>query len=585
MPAPILYLSKTNKEHPFAGYFSEILAIEGIQTYHHQDLAKESNLPTNLKDYPLILIGHCELDTNQVETLFQYVQAGGSLIASRPPVGLAEKFGVQGFVGLNDTVDRIRESYLLKTSSLDSLLTFPYPSLQFHGEGDLYQNEAAEVLANFGIVRTTSSTFPAIFKQTSGQGTFYAFAYDLAETILLLHQGDARCASDGDYPDADLDQGYKSNDFFYEYLDPELKELPQADLQQDILIAMIQEALSESFPLPRAWHFPNAEPAIAMINGDSDEMTSEELDSVVDAIEEHDGKFTTFLLQEDYHALPPEKWAALRQRGHDIGPHPFCGRQPTIAEVRENMAKDLEAFRQNYNYQPVAQRGHHVVWVGWVDQAKILAENGIKLDTNFIPARRFQYGYVNGSALPVQFMDEAGEIIPLYEQTTMSTDDGMFSPKLFNPLRSVDEIIAISKKQVDRSIDEFHGVYHPYFHPICTRTLGTLPWISAIAAYLKERNVPHLNGREWVEFNDARRALNWETLNWSPTTATLEISLSCPHAIAGLTLLFPATIHQKKANPETDRSLSLHTLESRQYLAWTLDLEPDQSASIQLTYR
>ncbi len=585
MPAPILYLSQTNKEHPFAAYLGEILAIEGIQTYHHQDLSKESSLPRNLDTYPLILLGRCDLDIDQVETLFQYVQNGGKLIASRPSVTLAEKFGVQGFIGLNDTVDRIRESYVLKTPTLDNLLPFPYPSLQFHGEGDLYQNEAAEVLANFGIVRTTSSTFPAIFRQTSGQGAFYAFAYDLAESILLLHQGDARCASDGDYPDADLDQGYKSNDFFFEYLDPELKELPQADLQQDILVAMIQETLSESFPLPRAWHFPNAEPAIAMINGDSDDMTTEELDSVINALEEHGGKFTTFLLQSDYHALLPEKWTALRQRGHDIGPHPFCGRQPTVTQVQENMVKDLEAFRQNYDYQPVAQRGHHVVWVGWVDQAKILAENGIKLDTNFIPGRRFQYGYVNGSALPVQFMDENGEMIPLYEQTTMSTDDGMFSPKLFNPLRSVDEIIAISKQQIDRSIDKFHGVYHPYFHPICTRTLGTLPWIKAIATYLKERNVPHFNGREWVEFNDARRALNWETLIWDPSTSTLDITISCPQAIAGLTLLFPATIQQKKVDPDTNPSLSLKTLESRQYLTWTLDLEPDQPASIQLTYR
>ncbi|MBL4574650.1 MAG: hypothetical protein JKY51_00940 [Opitutaceae bacterium] len=582
---PILYLSQTNKERPFAAYLSEILAVEGVQTYDSHDLAKNPQLPENLKAYALILIGRCQLDTAQIETLFQYVQNGGSLITSRPPVPLAEKFGVKGFVGLNDTVDRIRESYLLKTPELDNLLPFPYPSLQFHGEAEMYQNEDAEVLANFGIVRTTSSTFPAIFKKTSGQGTFYAFAYDLAETILLLHQGDARCASDGPFPDTDLDQGYKSNDFFYEYLDPELKELPQADLQQDILVAMIQEALAEKIPLPRVWHFPHAAPAIAMINGDSDEMTPGELDSVIDAIEEHGGKFTTFLLQSDYQALPPEKWADLRLRGHDIGPHPFCGRLPSVDQVRANMAKDLAAFRQEYDYQPVAQRGHHVVWVGWVDQAKILAENGLKLDTNYIPGRRFQYGYVNGSALPVQFMDETGEMIPLYEQSTISTDDGMFSPKLFNPLKSDDEIIAISKKQIDRSIEEFHGVYHPYFHPICVRTLGTLPWIKAIAAYLKERNVPHVNGREWVEFNDSRRALQWQTLSWDAATSTLDITLSCPNAISGLTLLFPASIQQKKVDPSTNASLSLTTLENRQYLAWTLDLEASQPASIQLTYR
>jgi hypothetical protein len=161
----------------------------------------------------------------------------------------------------------------------------------------------------------------------------------------------------------------------------------------------------------------------------------------------------------------------------------------------------------------------------------------------------------------------------------------MFSPKLFNPLRSVDEIIAISKQQVDRSIDEFHGVYHPYFHPICTRTLGTLPWIRAIAAYLKERNVPHFNGREWVEFNESRRALKWETLNWDSSTSTLDIAISCPSAISGLTLLFPVSILQKKVDPSTNASLSLTTLESRQYLAWTLDLETNQTASIQLTYR
>ena len=113
---------------------------------------------------------------------------------------------------------------------------------------------------------------------------------------------------------------------------------------------------------------------------------------------------------------------------------------------------------------------------------------------NFTPIRYFDRGYLNGSGLPVRFMDSDGRFIDLYEQVTISTDDGWRTDKTFLPAKSLDECIAASRQQADDARGRYHTVY----------VRGLMPWFDAMLAYTAD--LPRFSDVDWVAFNEARRS-------------------------------------------------------------------------------
>jgi len=138
-------------------------------------------------------------------------------------------------------------------------------------------------------------------------------------------------------------------------------------------------------------------------------------------------------------------------------------------------------------------------------------------------------------------MDEEGNVLDIYEQATLSTDDGFTTDKTFFPALSLDECIAFSRQQADGAIDQFHTVYHPYFHPIRTRPgpLSTQRWLEAMLRYAKERGFHCVSGVDWVAFNDARRAMRLVTYHFDAEALTLTLTLEAERAVKGSTLVFP----------------------------------------------
>lgn len=53
----------------------------------------------------------------------------------------------------------------------------------------------------------------------------------------------------------------------------------------------------------------------------------------------------------------------------------------------------------------------------------------------------------------------------------------------------------------------------------------------------RDLNLPSVNAGEWLDFNDARRAVAVDTLAWDGET--LVLALQAPTAVTALTLLFP----------------------------------------------
>src|ERR1051325_2533953 len=120
------------------------------------------------------------------------------------------------------------------------------------------------------------------------------------------------------------------------------------------------------------------------------------------------------------------------------------------------------------------------------------------------------------------------------------------------PAMTKDECIALSRQQIDEAADRWHAVYHPYFHPTGTRegTLDTAPWIEAVAAHVAARGVPFVNGREWLAFNDARRATKINGARWDSASGELQFTVTSTHGFAGLTLLLPEEFGGKHAKTD-----------------------------------
>jgi hypothetical protein len=536
MTQPILVITDSRAKNCLSGYISEILDTEGIVCRDTVDLAKRPLEEGLLAGRDIVILADVGPDAKVQGMLTEYVASGGNLIASRPPLEMLKVFGLKPGAGV---VKLFAEGYV--TFDLNSSLAagLQAESLQFHGEANLCEPGGAQILGFIAGKLGVRTHYPAITVHEYGKGRAAAFAFDLAASTVLFHQGTPLNSSTGPNPDPDRDLAYKPSDLVYRYLDERLKTLPQADIYQDLLVRIIEWMAERNKPLPRLWHFPNAAPAVALLDGDSDSMPSADFEKVIELVESVGGKYTLYLMTNDFKALSGAQGAKLLDRGHDFGPHLFAGRMPSLEEARASIRKEVMGFRERYGYSPVAHRGHSCIWVGWTEHAKYLYENGIRLDGNVYPGAGYQYGYCNASGLPVRFMDETGAIVDVYEQATLSSEDMLLTDKSLLPAMTVDEATRLSITQIDEAAEKYHGVYHPCFHPVYVRskTKCSAPWIDAVAQHIRQRGLPFMNGREWVDFNDARREVRIEGISWNAASGKLDLRVKAPRAISGLTIL------------------------------------------------
>ncbi|PIY48071.1 MAG: hypothetical protein COZ05_04190, partial [Armatimonadetes bacterium CG_4_10_14_3_um_filter_59_10] len=571
-----------NVANPFAGYMKEILDTEGYLCRDELDLSARPLSTQELSGYDLVILTNVPLADHERDILADYVCGGGNLIASRPPKETAEVFGLSP---AQSVVSAYNDGYITLNHDHPLAATISADCLQYHDVADLYQLTQAEALAWLTGKPGTKTAFPAVTINHYGDGNAAAFAFDLAASTVLFHQGCRLNASDGPNADANGDGAYKPDDLFFKFLDERMKTIPQADLHADLLVSIIRYMAERKKPIPRVWHYADAAPAVALIDGDSDGMTSAEIEKVIGIFERVGGKYTIYLMPEQYEAISPERFRKMRERGHDIGPHPFAGRMPQPGKFAARLADEVRWLAERYDYSPVAQRGHNVIWVGWTAHARLLLEQGLRLDTNFYAGPGFQHGYVNGSGLPVKFMDEYGQTIDVYEQASISIEDGLFTEKTLLPSMTVEECIELSITQIDEATDLYHSVYHPCFHPTYTSAEGksSTLWLEAVAAHLQKRGIPFVNGREWVEFNNARRGVEFTAMAWDEAGGRLQFGVTSDRDIDGLTILLPATFRGRRSKM-SDASTRNVVLEQREQLAVVTALRAGASRQFQVTY-
>lgn len=577
----IAVLNRKNSDNLFNQYLFEILASEGINGYDVIDFEQETSSMAWEK-YPLVLLPHIELNDTEVKQINDYVKNGGQLIALRPDRKLDQLFGLKS---VDQRTQRIAEKYVSFEKDAFKVLGKDL-ELQFHGCGDLYTVEGSDVLAYYAGQLGYRSPYPAIFKNNYGKGTVWGFSFDLARSTLLFHQGRKEQASNGPCPDIDADSCFKANDLFTYYLDERLKNIPQADLYQDVFVAMIKEALSGRH-FVRVWHYPDASPALALLDGDSDFMSERQGEEFFEIAESYGVKYSLYVMEDDFKAMPKERMKYWLDKGHDFGPHLWAGPKPELEEMRETIQKQVAHFVEYYDYKPRVQRGHNLIWVGWTEHAQYLSENEIRMDTNFMATTGFQSGYLNGSGLAVKFMNEKGEMIDVYEQSTIGGDDAWMMDKNFLKEYTLGGAIDYSLELLKDAINKYHTVFHPCLHPIWIDHFPekkTRAWLKRLCEVIQQRSIKSLSVSKWLDFNDARRQLEIDE-EWDEESGVLTLRVRSEIEVQGMTLLLPTKVSGRIYNDSTaDDSLRKLTLEYEEQLALVINLKANEINKYTIKY-
>lgn len=538
---PVL-LYRKNDKNPFNAYFSEILAIEGYFSIENLDLTEIELTHDMLKNRPLVISPHIKLNYSEIEALKLYVKDGGNLIISRPPIELADLFGIKPVRGYYSLAS---DCYIVINNYDPLMRKFPVKSLQFFGDSEVYEPARVRAMAWLSAVPHKYPNYVSVGLASYGKGKAAFFSYDLSRTIVTLHQGLPENASTGPNANADRSGMYKTTSLHIKVLDERQKMFPQADLHQDILVRLIREMTSFYLPLPRVWHFPKKQPAIAFLNGDSDGMALNDLIRVLNIVEKYGAHYTVYLMKEHIPLITPDVEERMMKKGHGMGVHPWVGPQPSLKEMSQEISSITKNFEKRFGFQACSTRTHSVIWVGWVDSARFMKKNGLKMDTSFTPGRYYQEGFLCGSGLPFKFVDEKGQIIDFYEQATLETDDGSFTSKTLLPPLTQDEAVAHSLDLIEKCYRKYHCVYHPYFHPISTRDdrYGTYR-LEKVLEKIEELEMITVSDREWIDFNEARRALKFQIINVEPGKITYLVR--SPKKIKNVTIMFSPKWNNKR---------------------------------------
>ncbi len=532
---------------PLGRYAAEMLRAEGLTGAMERDVSSTPVISQELTRHQAVVVAPCGSEGGAEAAALEALQAGAAVVFLRPSRQTAAALGLRsrGSKVANDFYIAPEPSHPLWFPALGDFL-------QFHGGADLYDKRDGVLAWIAGS--SWAMPHPAIVTGSHGAGRFAVFAYDLATSTVLFHQGLPELASTGPRADADGDGVYAPNDLFQGLLDVNLRHVPQADLQQRLLVRLLEWASEPAGPLARLWTFPDAEPAVVLINGDSDLMTRPQLEWFVNMTEAHGGHYTIYVMEEHQPILTPAMEADYRRRGHSAGPHIWLKLQPSPEEMAGRIQEDVAGFTRYYGHAPKTTRHHCVVWPGWVDTARSLAGAGIRLETNYRAAERYQSGYLTGSGLPMRFIDQGGDMIDCFQQETLLCDDYALIDKSFLPPLSEDQVIDLSCRLIDAARERYHTAVQIYFHPIYSTGLAvhtgqfirTAGWLEAVLKHCWRNKIPMPSTDAWCEFNERRRAtvLTWQT--WDEANGTLAVEVDSVSGLPGASLVLPAS-HAGKA--------------------------------------
>ncbi len=587
---PLLLAINTRAEHLFGYYLAEILRAEGLHSFRVAPLAQLDT--TILAQFAIVLLSVGPLDPAEATLLEAYVRNGGNLLVFRPDPRLATLLGVtfsggtisDGYLGLRD--HPVGQGISTQT-------------LQFHGPADQLRSAGAEEIAWLYTSDGTATGMPLVTLNRVGQGQAALWAFDLARSIALTRQGNPAWANQ----DRDDIEGVRAVDMFVDWIDLERIAIPQADEQQRLLINLLHALSIGRAPLPRIWYFPGPANTVLVATGDAHGSSTSHLVDVLQRVERYGGTMSIYYTPPPISttrrmmrkarwwaaelplvggAFPREAWlptpsdiAAWREHGHEFSMHPY---------VEMGLEEGYNAYWNDFiklGYGPTSPtvRTHRILWHGWVDNARVQARYGIRMNLDHYhvgsAVRRsdgtWTYGYLTGSGLPLKFVDETGAVLEVYQQHTHLVDEhlmNVFDTGKDEGLSGADAA-AVSVQLIQQSLQHYPAALGLQCHvdPFLfggDKAANVGRWLEDTLEYAAASAIPILSAERWLTFTEWRAAAQIDQLVWNGERGQLRFEVGTPApADWSLELMLPfehngQTLHQIRV----DGSLVAHNQRS-----------------------
>ncbi len=522
----------------FGGYLAEVLRAEGLNSFAVTPLA--SVTAGQLSTTPLVVLAETSLTASQATLFNDYVAGGGRLVTMRPDAQLHTTLGVSA-TGATQAGGYIRIEQGQSTGAGLSGVTLP-----FRGTATHYTSGTATTLATLFADRDTATAFPAVVRN----GTTVTWAFDLARSVAYTRQGDPALAGverDGEPP-------VRTTDIFFENIDLERVPVPHADMLMRLFALSIQDLLATSYPAPKLWYFPGDSRTVLVLTSDTHLVSPDPVAQLIAAVESRGGRLSTYVSHWTMQDAASQM-ATWRAAGHEFGVHPYAFMDGGTLDAGYTTAEDYFAA-QGFGQPSATVRHHQIEWQGWTTAAQVAANHGIGLETSFYtwgPSVSFTathpngrpiqaHGFINGSGLPMRFVDSVGAILPTYQQTTSLIDEQLVnvgSQYTENLLPA--EALVISRELIDNSqaggysalTTQFHADYYPFGE--------VQPWVNGTMDYATSLGIPMWTAERWLNFNLARAATTLGQPTWNGTTRQLAFTVGVPAGGEAQTLTVPAT--------------------------------------------
>ncbi|HEY6977508.1 MAG TPA: hypothetical protein VH396_14520 [Chitinophagaceae bacterium] len=410
----------------FDTYTGEILKAEGFNEFQIDSLTNVRFSLKYLKRFDIVILTEVLLTNEQKNILVSYVKDGGSLIAFRPDKKIAE------ILGIEDKRDTLTEAYIKIDTLSGTGKGLLRETLQFHGTADLYKLSGCTKIASLYTSATDSTNSPAVVMNNYGLGHAIAFTYNLPQSIAYTRQGNHLFAGQ----EKDSIKGIRAMDMFVNgWVDTSKNTFNQSDEQMHLLSHCI-ERLSKK-PLPRFWYFPGTLNCLVTLTNDGEFRSEKDFEEQFKDIESKDAKMALYVLKVDQ--VSKASTDAWIKRGHEISGHPDDTKEaehPTWDSMNNAISTKLSELNSRFGIPGMRTIVNHwFVWCGnnsdnkpdFTAQAKIEAAHHIGMDINyahydnnsiephFLGPLGQRQGNFNGSGLPLKFVDEAGEVINIYQ--------------------------------------------------------------------------------------------------------------------------------------------------------------------------
>jgi hypothetical protein len=563
---------------------AEILRCEGFPWFEALPLEDFREAPREVR---LLIVVGAPISAGAAEYLAAAVARGIMLIAVTPAPTLAAAFGLTVGAPMTDA-----------SLTVQSLANWEHGPLSL-----LCPDQTSRPLAGglaLAQLRDTAGRArgAALAEVHLGRGQAWLFGYDLCQAVAGLRHGTGAL---DERPSRDMGSLYGPRHIygFFELSNKVPRNVPVADLHQDLLRTLVLQALANT-ALPRLWHFPGGAPALWFVKGDG--CGEYGADQLVEIAERYAAYVSFYRPQHSRYAGGLMR--SWHERGHGIsieanlndltqtvgeahGTRVRRGRSAAeinrdwLPAIRTQLQAHRDSFQQETGLETETVCIHSCQWTG-EPLARVLRELGWYTPVHFIshdPRMRLaeRYGpYMIASALPLRYFERGVGVLDVWhmpaqwdESQTIGLPADLVKarpadwrgwqmvPRDYHGFYSaiapghVDGFVGLTAETYGAQLARFardaaqrwHGVQISNFHPLYAAGPQDHPRASRVALQIALREARAAGCRfdnleHWARF--FRRRAGVRLVTWRSGTDEDEfVTLEAPESVEELALLVP----------------------------------------------